>query len=121
MKQDYKIVVHRSFYEVEKRVNKLLSDGYNLSGNLLTERGRKHIHFIQAMMGYVDESDLSETIESLELTIRSNNCLKGNGINNISQLIMCTSSDLLSFEHLGRKSLTEIKDVLALKGLRLAE
>jgi DNA-directed RNA polymerase, alpha subunit/40 kD subunit len=55
----------------------------------------------------------------LELTVRSANCLKAENIYYIGDLIQRTEVELLKTPNLGKKSLTEIKDVLASKGLSL--
>jgi DNA-directed RNA polymerase subunit alpha len=58
-------------------------------------------------------------VDDLELTVRSANCLKAENIYYIGDLIQRTEFELLKTPNLGRKSLTEIKDVLAVKGLSL--
>jgi len=58
-------------------------------------------------------------VDDLELTVRSANCLKAENIFYIGDLIQRTESDLLKTPNLGKKSLTEIKDVLATKGVSL--
>ncbi len=58
-------------------------------------------------------------VEDLELTVRSANCLKAEGIKYIGDLVQRTEVELLKTPNLGKKSLTEIKDVLADRGLTL--
>ncbi|MBR3425419.1 MAG: DNA-directed RNA polymerase subunit alpha [Neisseriaceae bacterium] len=58
-------------------------------------------------------------VDDLELTVRSANCLKAEDIYYIGDLIQRTETELLKTPNLGRKSLTEIKEVLAAKGLTL--
>lgn len=58
-------------------------------------------------------------VEDLELTVRSANCLKAEGIKFIGDLVQRTEVELLKTPNLGKKSLTEIKDVLAERGLSL--
>jgi len=62
---------------------------------------------------------LLRSIDDLELTVRSANCLKAERIYYIGDLIQRTEVDLLKTPNLGKKSLTEIKDVLAARGLSL--
>ena len=62
---------------------------------------------------------LLRSIEELELTVRSTNCLKAESIFLIGDLIQRSEFDLLKTPNLGKKSLNEIKDVLASKGLSL--
>lgn len=62
---------------------------------------------------------LLRPVDDLELTVRSANCLKAENILYIGDLIQRTEVELLKTPNLGRKSMTEIKDVLALKGLSL--
>ncbi len=58
-------------------------------------------------------------VDELELTVRSANCLKAESIYFIGDLVQKTEAELLKTPNLGKKSLTEIKDVLASKGLSL--
>lgn len=62
---------------------------------------------------------LLRPVDDLELTVRSANCLKAENIFYIGDLIQRTEVELLKTPNLGKKSLTEIKDILALKGLSL--
>ena len=62
---------------------------------------------------------LLRPIDDLELTVRSANCLKAESIYYSGDLIQRTEVELLKTPNLGKKSLTEIKDVLAQKGLSL--
>jgi DNA-directed RNA polymerase subunit alpha len=62
---------------------------------------------------------LLKPIDDLELTVRSLNCLKAENIYRIGDLIQRTEVELLKTPNLGKKSLTEIKDVLAKRGLSL--
>lgn len=55
---------------------------------------------------------LDTTIEELELSVRSSNCLKRAGINSVEELIDKTEDDLMKVRNLGKKSLQEIKDKL---------
>ena len=67
---------------------------------------------------YVDPL-LLRTVDDLELTVRSANCLKAENIYHIGDLVQRTEVELLKTPNLGKKSLTEIKDVLASRGLSL--
>ncbi len=62
---------------------------------------------------------LLRPVDDLELTVRSANCLKAESIYYIGDLIQRTEVELLKTPNLGKKSLTEIKDVLASRGLAL--
>jgi DNA-directed RNA polymerase subunit alpha len=62
---------------------------------------------------------LLRPVDDLELTVRSANCLKAENIYYIGDLIQRTENDLLKTPNLGRKSLNEIKEVLATRGLTL--
>ncbi|MCP5141491.1 MAG: DNA-directed RNA polymerase subunit alpha [Chromatiales bacterium] len=62
---------------------------------------------------------LLRPVDDLELTVRSANCLKAESIYYIGDLIQRTETELLKTPNLGKKSLTEIKDVLASHGLSL--
>jgi DNA-directed RNA polymerase subunit alpha len=62
---------------------------------------------------------LLRPVDELELTVRSANCLKAENIYYIGDLIQRTENELLKTPNLGRKSLNEIKEVLASRGLTL--
>ncbi|QRN41042.1 MAG: DNA-directed RNA polymerase subunit alpha [Neisseriaceae bacterium] len=62
---------------------------------------------------------LLQPVDDLDLTVRSANCLKAENIYYIGDLIQRTETELLKTPNLGRKSLNEIKEVLASKGLVL--
>jgi len=62
---------------------------------------------------------LLRPVDELELTVRSANCLKAENIYYIGDLIQRTENELLKTPNLGRKSLNEIKEVLAARGLTL--
>jgi DNA-directed RNA polymerase subunit alpha len=65
------------------------------------------------------EPILLRPVDELELTVRSANCLKAENIYYIGDLIQRTETELLKTPNLGRKSLNEIKEVLASRGLTL--
>ncbi len=62
---------------------------------------------------------LLRSVDDLELTVRSANCLKAENVYYIGDLIQRTENELLKTPNLGRKSLNEIKDVLTARGLSL--
>ena len=59
------------------------------------------------------------TVEELDLSVRSYNCLKRAGINTVDELIRKTEEDMMKVRNLGKKSLAEIKEKLAELGLSL--
>ncbi len=77
---------------------------------LVSSSGRANAQFDPVLLRPVDE---------LELTVRSANCLKAENIFYIGDLIQRTENELLKTPNLGRKSLNEIKEVLASRGLTL--
>ncbi|GHA77077.1 DNA-directed RNA polymerase subunit alpha [Formosimonas limnophila] len=79
------------------------------SGDALTQRSNAP-QFDPILLRPVDE---------LELTVRSANCLKAEAIQYIGDLVRRSEQDLLKTPNLGRKSLSEIKEVLAARGLTL--
>ncbi len=62
---------------------------------------------------------LNNSVEELELSVRSYNCLKNANIQTIGDLVVRTESDMLKTKNFGRKSLNEIKDILNSMGLSL--
>lgn len=69
---------------------------------------------------YLSQADiLAKSIDHLELSVRSNNCLRAAGIEKIYELVQKTEDELLKTKNFGRKSLTEIKETLHDLGLGL--
>ena len=62
---------------------------------------------------------LNLPISELELSVRSANCLKDANIKTIAELVRKTESELLTFRNFGKKSLSEINDLLKVMGLSL--
>ena len=75
------------------------------------------------MLVYKDETKvcttLRMTIEELDLSVRSFNCLKRAGINTVEDLINRTEEDMMKVRNLGRKSLDEVVGKIASLGLTL--
>ena len=67
------------------------------------------------------ESVLDTPIEELDLSVRSYNCLKRQGVNTIGQLTECSENDLLNIRNFGAKSIEEVKDKLVSMGLNLKQ
>ena len=63
--------------------------------------------------------NLDKSVEELELSVRSYNCLKNAGIKTIRELVQKTEGEMLKTKNFGRKSLNEIKEILAGMGLSL--
>ena len=63
--------------------------------------------------------NLDRSVEELELSVRSYNCLKNANITTIRELVQKTESEMLKTKNFGRKSLNEIKEILATMGLSL--
>jgi DNA-directed RNA polymerase subunit alpha len=66
------------------------------------------------------EKVLEMTIEELDLSVRSYNCLKRAGINTVEDLITKTEEDMMKVRNLGRKSLEEVVQKMDALGLSLA-
>ncbi len=65
------------------------------------------------------QENLSRSVEELELSVRASNCLKNAGIKTIGELVQKTESEMLKTKNFGRKSLNEIKEMLAGMSLSL--
>lgn len=87
-----------------------LASFVNLENDVVVEQVREEEEIDPILLRPVDD---------LELTVRSANCLKAENIYYIGDLIQRTEVELLKTPNLGKKSLTEIKDVLASRGLSL--
>jgi len=67
----------------------------------------------------VDQWNLDKSVEELELSVRSYNCLKNANIRTIRELVQKTEAEMLKTKNFGRKSLNEIKEILHTMGLSL--
>ena len=65
----------------------------------------------------VFNENLLKSVDELELSVRSNNCLKNANINTIADLVQRTESEMLRTKNFGRKSLNEIKELVSKMGL----
>jgi DNA-directed RNA polymerase alpha subunit len=86
---------------------------YDLAGEML-ERRR---HIIEQWT--LRDANADAYIANLELSARARSCLEAESIRTVSHLLRCTENDLLKVPNLGRRSLNEIKDKLAERGLKL--
>ena len=82
--------------------------------NELPYKYRKSIKVVS-----INSNHLKKPIDRLELSVRSMNCLKNDGINYIEDLVQKTAVELLRAPNFGRKSLDEITESLGMLGLRL--
>ncbi len=82
----------------------------NLDKNIIDKKKNKKLKF---------DSILLSSVDDLDLTVRSANCLKTESIYYIGDLVQKTELELLKTPNLGKKSLSEIKNVLLSKGLKL--
>jgi DNA-directed RNA polymerase subunit alpha len=67
----------------------------------------------------IKNENLNRSVEELELSVRSYNCLKNANIQTIGELVQKTETEMLKTKNFGRKSLNEIKEILASMGLSL--
>ncbi len=120
---------------LDKLVFELVTNGtvdpeetIKLAATILHEQLSVFVDFEKVNEQVVDEPVVEEPdfdpvllrpVDDLELTVRSANCLKAENIFYIGDLIQRTEVELLKTPNLGKKSLTEIKDILATKGLSL--
>lgn len=121
--------------DLDKLVIELVTNGtidpeqtIKLAANILHDQLSVFVDFEKVKDVVVEEQSvevetfdpvLLRPVDDLELTVRSANCLKAENIFYIGDLIQRTEFELLKTPNLGKKSLTEIKDILALKGLSL--
>ena len=107
-------------------------DAVGLAAKILKEQLNVFINFDEEQGGGeekdegdegMDDEELQEklmkTVDELELSVRSANCLKNANIRYIGELVQKTEQEILQTKNFGRKSLNEIKEVLANMGLSL--
>jgi len=103
--------------EVISLASKLLVEHANLFVNLVAEMGSQTI-LVNREEDQVQQL-LEKSIEEMDLSVRSFNCLKRAGINTIKDLTRRTEEDMLKVKNLGRKSLDEVINKLTELGLSL--
>jgi DNA-directed RNA polymerase subunit alpha len=92
---------------------KILRDHLVIFLNVVDEPLEKEPAAAKREIPYMSQIDiLSKPIEHLELSVRSNNCLRSAGIEKIYELVQKTEEELLKTKNFGRKSLSEIKETL---------
>jgi DNA-directed RNA polymerase subunit alpha len=102
-------------------------DSIAMAAKILQDQLQKFINFEEEVVE--DEKDIEQTlpfnpnllrkVDDLELSVRSMNCLKGDNIVYIGDLVQKTENEMLRTPNFGRKSLNEIKEVLSRMGLYL--
>jgi DNA-directed RNA polymerase subunit alpha len=106
----------------------LPADALGLSAKLLKDHMTIFINFEEELEAGIDglhdgpairNENLNRSVEELELSVRSYNCLKNANIATIGELIQKTEAEMLKTKNFGRKSLNEIKEILAQMGLSL--
>ncbi len=106
--------------EALSQAAKILRDHLSIFLNIVDEPEERETAASKRDIPYIDQIDLlAKPIEHLELSVRSNNCLRSAGIERIYELVLKTEEELLKTKNFGRKSLSEIKDTLANLGLGL--
>jgi DNA-directed RNA polymerase subunit alpha len=101
-------------------------DAIGEAAHILTEHLQMFIDFDETYVEEEEEIDeeaerrkayLAKPVAELELSVRSSNCLEAANIVTIRDLVIKTEQDMLKYRNFGRKSLNEIKDILAEMGL----
>ena len=104
------------------------ADALGLSAKLLKDHMNIFINFEEEMETAAADSErkpeirnenLNRSVEELELSVRSYNCLKNANIQTIGELVQKTEAEMLKTKNFGRKSLNEIKEILGTMGLGL--
>ncbi len=99
---------------------KIMRDHLVIFLNIVDEPMEREQVAAKKEIPYLSQQDiLSKSIDHLELSVRSNNCLRSAGIEKIYELVQKTEEELLKTKNFGRKSLTEIKETLQDLGLGL--
>ncbi len=106
----------------------LPADAIGLAAKLLKDHMSIFINFEEEIeagsagdtgSGLHGNDNLNRSVEELELSVRSYNCLKNANIQTIGELVQKTEAEMLKTKNFGRKSLNEIKEILAQMGLSL--
>jgi DNA-directed RNA polymerase subunit alpha len=106
--------------EAMAQAAKIMRDHMVIFLNIVDEPAEKEQVVTKREIPFMTQVDiLSKPIEHLELSVRSNNCLRSAGIEKIYELVQKTEEELLKTKNFGRKSLSEIKETLSNLGLGL--
>ncbi|MBM3295944.1 MAG: DNA-directed RNA polymerase subunit alpha, partial [Candidatus Aminicenantes bacterium] len=106
--------------EAVARAAKVMRDHLVIFLDVVDEPTEKEPASSKRDIPFLQQADvLAKPIEHLELSVRSNNCLRSAGIEKIYELVRKTEDELLKTKNFGRKSLGEIKETLANLGLGL--
>jgi len=106
----------------------LPQDSVALASKLIKDHLSIFLNFEEGPVNAEDEMDreeerlnenLSRSVDELELSVRSYNCLKNANIRTIGELVQKTEAEMLKTKNFGRKSLNEIKEILGSMGLSL--
>ncbi len=114
--------------DFDRLILEVLTDGSVTPDDAISLSAKIMVEHLELFINLTDEIDdveimvekeeeernkiLDTTIEELELSVRSSNCLKRAGINTVEELVDKTEDDLMKVRNLGKKSLQEIKDKL---------
>ncbi len=93
---------------------KIMRDHLGIFLNVVDEPLERELAPSKKEIPFLGQADvMAKTIDHLELSVRSNNCLRSAGIERIYELVQKTEDELLKTKNFGRKSLAEIKETLA--------
>jgi len=103
------------------------ADSLGLAAKLLKDHMTIFINFEEELEAeasreekpLIKNENLNRSVEELELSVRSYNCLKNANIQSIGELVQKTEAEMLKTKNFGRKSLNEIKEILGTMGLSL--
>lgn len=116
--------------DVETKPAILPRDAFASAGRTLTElfglarelnSAAEGIEIGPAPVDAILSAELSVPIEDLDLSVRSYNCLKREGINTVSELVALSETQLMNIRNFGQKSVDEVKDKLVELGLSLKD
>ncbi len=102
-------------------------DALSFAGKILRDHFSLFVHFEEEVLAEEEEVDqeterlkqlLQKSVEELELSVRSGNCLRAANIRTLGDLVQKTEQEMLKYRNFGRKSLKEIQDILEQMGLQ---
>ncbi len=103
------------------------TDALSAAGRILKDHFGLFVHFEEEVIAEEEEVDketerirhlLQKSVDELELSVRSSNCLRAAEIKTLWELVQKTEQDMLKYRNFGRKSLKEIQDILESMGLK---
>jgi DNA-directed RNA polymerase subunit alpha len=106
--------------DYEKLVFEIMTDGSITPQDALTEAAKTLIHHFMLFSDEritLEADEIAQTEIDMDLSVRALNCLKAAEVDTLGDLVSFNKNDLMKFRNFGKKSLTELEELVIVKGL----